>query len=88
MIDVKRRFLPMLLQTIQFEAVKTGQAVLKALQFLKELEGQSRPDMSKAPMELLNRAWQRLIVRPGRKAGSALLHLLRVREAQGRTHPP
>jgi TnpA family transposase len=62
-----RRFLPMLLRTIQFEAAKTGQPVLKALQFLKELEGQSRPDMSKAPTELLNRAWQRLIVRPDGK---------------------
>ncbi len=62
-----RRFLPMLLQTLHFEATRAGQPVLKALEFLKEIEGSSRPNMSEAPTEWLNRPWRRLVVRPDGK---------------------
>ena len=58
-----RRFMPMLLQTICFEATRSAQPVLRALQFLRDLEGQPRPEMRTAPTEWLSRAWRRLVMR-------------------------
>jgi TnpA family transposase len=58
-----RRFMPMLLQTICFEATRSAQPVLRALQFLRDLEGQPRPEMGTAPTEWLSRAWRRLVMR-------------------------
>jgi TnpA family transposase len=57
-----RRFLPLLLRTIQFEAGKGGQPVLRATQFLRDLEGLSKPAMDQAPREVLNRAWRKLVI--------------------------
>jgi hypothetical protein len=62
-----RRFLPALLRTIHFEAGAAGQPVLKALEFLKKIEGKPKPDMDKATREILNAAWRRVVVRPDRK---------------------
>src|SRR6516225_3254394 len=62
-----RRFLPGLLRTIHFEAAAAGQPVLKALEFLKRIEGKPKPDMDKAPREILNAAWKKVVVKPDRK---------------------
>ena len=62
-----RRFLPLLLWTVHFESAKAGQPVLKAIQFLKGIEGCSKPAMDEAPTELLNRAWRKLVVQPDGK---------------------
>jgi TnpA family transposase len=57
-----RRFLPTLLEMISFESTQAGQAMLKAWKFLASLEGQRKPDMSKAPLEIVPAAWKRLVV--------------------------
>jgi hypothetical protein len=62
-----RRFFPLLLRTIQFEAAKAGQPALKAIEFLRHIEGiegYSKPSMSEAPREVVNRAWQKLVIQP------------------------
>jgi len=59
-----RRFLPLLLRTVQFEAAKAGQSALKAIEFLRDIEGHFKPDISKAPREVVNRAWQKLVNQP------------------------
>ncbi|MFI5304985.1 MAG: Tn3 family transposase [Nitrospiria bacterium] len=62
-----RRFLPLLLETIAFEGTQASQPVLKALDFLREIEGHSKPDMEKAPTELINKAWKKLVIQPDGK---------------------
>ena len=62
-----RRFLPALLQSIQFEAATAGQPVLKALDFLRKIEGASKPSMDKAPIEILNAAWKKLVIQADHK---------------------
>ena len=57
-----RRFLPLLPETVSFESTQAGQPVLKAWKFLASLEGQRKPDMSKAPQEVIPAAWKRLVV--------------------------
>src|SRR5258707_13034363 len=59
-----RRFLPLLLRTVQFEGAKAGQPALKAIEFLRDIEGHSRSAMSGAPHEVVNRAWQKLVIQP------------------------
>jgi TnpA family transposase len=57
-----RRFLPALLRSVQFEAATAGQPVLKALDFLRKIEGTAKPSMDKAPTEVLNAAWKKLVM--------------------------
>lgn len=57
-----RRFLPTLLKTVSFQATQAGQPLLGALEFLKTLEGQHKPDMTRAPLEVVSPAWKRLVV--------------------------
>jgi len=59
-----RRFLPLLLRTVHFEAAKVGLPALKAIEFLRAIEGHSKPAMTGAPHEVLNRAWQKLVIQP------------------------
>lgn len=59
-----RRFLPLLLDTVDFEGTKAAQPILKAIEFLQEIEGQAKPDMKTAPKELLNKAWKKLVIQP------------------------
>lgn len=56
-----RLFWPTLLNTIDFQATKAGQPILKALAFLKSIEGQRRPDMTQAPLSLVSRGWLRWV---------------------------
>lgn len=57
-----RRFLPLLLRTIQFEGGKAGQPVLRAIQFLRDIEGHAKPAMHQAAHEVLNRTWRKLVI--------------------------
>jgi TnpA family transposase len=59
-----RRFLPALLHTVSFEAMQAGQPVLRALDFLCHLEPQRHPDMQQAPLDVVPRAWRRLVLPP------------------------
>ncbi len=54
-----RRFFPALLRTVEFASNEAGKPVLKALTFLKDLEGQKQPAMDDAPMEVVPASWKR-----------------------------
>lgn len=54
-----RRFFPALLRTVEFASNEAGKPVLKALTFLKDLEGRKHPDLSEAPMEVVPASWKR-----------------------------
>ncbi len=59
-----RQFLPLLMETIEWKGTAASQPILEALTFLKSLEGQKKPDLSKAPLAVVNsKSWQRLIVK-------------------------
>jgi hypothetical protein len=49
-----RRFLPTLLRTIVFAGTQAVQPVLAALHFLATVEGQHKPELSAAPMEVVS----------------------------------
>ena len=57
-----RRFLPTMLRTMQFEGTQAGKPILRALQFLASIEGKRVPDMAKAPLDTVPKAWRRLVV--------------------------
>ncbi len=59
-----RRFLPAFLEAIEFAANDAGRPATEAFGFLKTIEGQKRPDMSRAPQGLLNPAWKRVVIGP------------------------
>ncbi|MBM4029666.1 MAG: Tn3 family transposase, partial [Planctomycetes bacterium] len=56
-----RRFLPTLLRALVFEGTQAGQPVLEAVDFLARIEGQRKPDMDWAPLDLVSGAWRRWI---------------------------
>jgi len=57
-----RRFLPKLLNTIELHTTSAGEVVADAVQFLTEIEGQHRHDMSGAPLGVATKGWQRLVL--------------------------
>jgi TnpA family transposase len=59
-----RRFMPALLETVEFAATDAGRPATEAFGFLKAIEGQKRPDMSQAPQALLTPAWKRIVIGP------------------------
>ncbi|AFZ00606.1 Tn3 family transposase [Calothrix sp. PCC 6303] len=59
-----RRFLPSLLRTIDFQATKAGQSILKAVEFLKSIEKKANPKMDAAPLNGITKGWLQLIVQP------------------------
>src|SRR4029077_9135684 len=59
-----RRFLPALLDAVEFAANDAGRPATEAFRFLKTIEGQKRPDMSQAPQTLLTPAWKRIVIGP------------------------
>jgi hypothetical protein len=52
-----RRFLPSLLRTVRFDATPAGYAVLKALNYLAEVEQDAAN--TPHPVTIVNRAWPR-----------------------------
>jgi len=56
-----RLFLPMLLNTIDFQATQAGQPILAAVAFLKSIEGQRQPSMKDAPLTIVSKGWARWV---------------------------
>ena len=56
-----RRFLPALLRSVSFEGTQAGETMLAALEFLRRIEAQRRPDMRQAPLDVVPGAWRRLV---------------------------
>lgn len=59
-----RLFLPQLLKTIQFQTTKSGHVLLKAIQFLQSIEGQIKPDLRQAPLNIVTKGWHRWVCLP------------------------
>ena len=59
-----RRFLPLLLETLQFHATDGGQSVLAAWEFLRRIEGVAKPPLREAPLGIVAQPWRRLVVPP------------------------
>jgi hypothetical protein len=57
-----RQFLPSLLRTITFEGTEASAPVRAAVAFLRDIEGQKKPEMLDAPLEAVSPAWRRLVV--------------------------
>lgn len=57
-----RRFLPTLLNTVQFQATKAGQPMQDALIFLVSTEGRSNPSFKKAPLDIVNLGWRDAVI--------------------------
>jgi hypothetical protein len=62
-----RRFWPLLLRTVPFQATPAGQPVVHDLKFLADIEGQHQPDLSQAPLDLIPRGWRRDVIGPDRQ---------------------
>lgn len=60
-----RRFLPTLLQTIEFSGTAAGRAVLEALAFLRRREGKREVSMDKAPRAVITNNWHKLVLSEG-----------------------
>ena len=56
-----RRFLPALLRSVSFECTQAGEAMLDAVDFLRSIEAQRRPDMQQAPRDVVPGSWRRLV---------------------------
>ena len=63
-----RRFLPLLLDTIEFHSTDAGENTLRAFEALASvLEHRGKPKSEEVPVELVSRAWRRLVEpKPGR----------------------
>ncbi|MFN6565296.1 MAG: Tn3 family transposase [Nostoc sp. ChiSLP01] len=59
-----RIFLPSLLSQIEFSSTENAAHILYALLFLRSIEGQNRPDMSAAPLEVITKGWTRYCILP------------------------
>ena len=57
-----RRFLPALVRTVTFHGTPAGRPMLAALTFLTTSFTQRRPVMDQAPLEVLPRAWRRVVM--------------------------
>lgn len=79
-----RRFLPTLLHNVEFQATQAGQPVLRALAFLKTLEGQRRPQLDAAPLETVPAAWKRLVVDKNQQIDRAAYTLCVLQQLQER----
>ncbi len=57
-----RRFFPAFLHTVQFHSTPAGRPLLAALDFLTASFTQRHPPMPQAPVDMLPRAWRRVIL--------------------------
>ena len=57
-----RIFLPTLLEKIEWNGMENAAPILEALNFLRSIEGFTRPDMSAAPIKVVTKTWTRLVV--------------------------
>jgi TnpA family transposase len=57
-----RLFLPEVLRQVRFSATSSGKPVLESLAFLRALDGKRPPNLSEAPVDIVNRPWHRLVL--------------------------
>ena len=53
-----RRFLPILLQTVGFEASPAGVPLIEAIDYLKTLEGNKKKAPAEPPLDIVDPAWR------------------------------
>lgn len=56
-----RRFLPKLLQDIEFKAAPAGKATLEAFQYVVKLQASRKQRLENAPQEIVSNSWKRLV---------------------------
>src|SRR5512135_2772609 len=83
-----RRFLPALLESVEFATTDAGHPTIEAFDFLKAIEGQKRPDMSQAPQDLLTPAWKRVVIGSEHPVDRRFYTFLCPGTAPGRSPPP
>ncbi|MGO9955276.1 MAG: Tn3 family transposase [Solirubrobacteraceae bacterium] len=67
-----RRFLPLLLDTLHFQATDAGEHVLEAIRALREIDSKHSLTQADVPMGIVTRAWRRLVLSdPGKINRSA-----------------
>jgi TnpA family transposase len=57
-----RRFLPTLLNTIQFQATKQGRPAQEVIEFLAATEGKRQPSFKDAPLDIVNAGWRGTVI--------------------------
>ncbi len=57
-----RRFLPTLLNTIQFQSTKEGKPVQEAIKFLASIEGKRPSSIKNAPLDIINAGWRDKVI--------------------------
>ena len=67
-----RRFLPLLLDTLHFQATDAGEHVLEAIRALREIDSKHSLTEADVPIGIVTRAWRRLVLsEPGKVSRSA-----------------
>ena len=57
-----RRFLPMLLNVVEFQATIAGKPILDALKFLNSMESKRDISFNNAPLEIVNSGWRNIVI--------------------------
>jgi Tn3 transposase DDE domain-containing protein len=57
-----RRFLPMLLETVQFGSTPAGESVLEAIHYLERSEAQRRAAVVDPPLSIVSRGWRQYVL--------------------------
>jgi len=79
-----RRFLPTLLKGVCFQSTQAGKPLLEAWQFLQNLEEQRKPDLSKAPLDVVLPAWKRMVLGKDKQIDRAAYTLCVLQQFQER----
>jgi len=56
-----RRFLPHLLDKINFKAASAGTAMIEAVNYLRDLEGTRKQKLEEVPLDIVTKSWHRLV---------------------------
>ncbi|NOR80878.1 MAG: Tn3 family transposase, partial [Methyloprofundus sp.] len=56
-----RRFLPHLLDKIDFKSASAGKEMLEALNYLRKLEGSRKKNLENVPLDIVPKSWERLV---------------------------
>ena len=57
-----RRFLPTLLNTIQFQATRQGKPTQEVMEFLAMMERKRQPSFKDAPLDIVNSGWRSTVI--------------------------
>ena len=58
-----RRFLPSVLQAIDFKSTKSGQNLYDAMKFLHYIEGKKKININNAPKEIISESWRHMVLK-------------------------